>query len=60
MRNARRVYNLRNNETEEEHREHLEANRMQISQARSTTAPEESILSTSGEKHQNRRSNNYL
>ena len=30
---------------------------MRISQARSTTAPEESIPSTSGERRQNRRSN---
>ena len=37
-RNAMRVYNIRNNETVEEHRQRLEANRMRISQARSTTA----------------------
>ena len=30
---------------------------MRVSQARSTTAPEESIPSTSGERRQNRRSN---
>jgi hypothetical protein len=55
-RNASQVYNLRNNETEEERRQRLEANRMRISQARSTTAPEESMPSTSGERRQSRRS----
>ena len=54
-RNASRVYNLRNNETEEEHRQRLEVNRMRFSQARSTMAPEESILLTSGERQQNKR-----
>ena len=48
-RNANRVYNLRNNETEEERGQLLEAKRLRISQARHTTAPEESIPSTSGE-----------
>ena len=56
-RNASRVYNFRNNETEEERRQPLEANRMRISQARSTTAPEEPLPSGSDERRQNRRSN---
>ena len=55
--NASLVYNLRNNATEEERRQRLEANRMRNSQARSTTDTEESIPSTSGERGQNRRSN---
>ena len=52
--NASSVYNLRNNETEEGRRQRLEANKMQIFQTRSTTASEESISSTSGERQQNR------
>ena len=55
--NANRVHNLRNNETEEERRQRLKANRMRVFQTRSTTAPEESISSISGKRRQNRRSN---
>ena len=49
-RNGSRVCSIRNNETEEERRQRLEANKMRISQTRSTTAPEESIPATSGER----------
>ena len=49
-RNASRVYNLRNSQNEDERRQRFESNRMRIFQARSTTAPEESIPSTAGDK----------
>lgn len=55
-RNESRVHNLRDNETEEELGQRLEAKRMRISQARSTTNPEGSIPSTSSERQENRRS----
>ena len=41
-----RFYNLKNNETEEERRQRMEANRMRISQARSTRSSEIPIPST--------------
>lgn len=48
------VHNIRDNGSEEECRQFLEANRMRISQAKSTTALEEFMRSTSGERRQNR------
>jgi hypothetical protein len=61
QRNASRVYNLRNNETEEECRQRLEAKRMRISQARSTTAPKNPYrrLQARGNKTDSKRIN-YL
>ena len=56
-RNASRVHNLRNSEPEEERRQRLEANKMRVSQARSTTTPEESVPSTSVERRQNAQPN---
>ena len=56
-RNADRVSNVRDRETEEERRQRLEANRIRISQARYTTTSEEPIASTSRARQQNIRSN---
>lgn len=45
-------HNLRGNETEEERRQCLKTNRMTISQARSTTIPEEFIPEEEATKHE--------
>lgn len=55
-RNANRIYNFRNRETEEDHSQRLDSNRIRNSQARNNTS-EEPIASTSRARQQNIRTN---